>query len=593
VAIAFLPSFFRDNAGLREFVTSGEVSWNYVLLILVAHFILSMLAYSTDAPGGLFAPALIMGSALGYLVGDFGGLWQSQISQTTFALAGMGAFFTSVVRVPVTAIIIVFELTGNFNVVLPLMVTCATAYLVAESLFPRSLYDHLLETKGIFLAEDKSGHDFLADIRAHQVMKNEVESLEESLTLAQVLPIMSNSHHRGFPVVRGRRLVGVFTQTDLANAAQESGHIPLGQIMTPNPITVEPQAPLSDVLYLLNRYQLSRLPVVEGGHKLVGIITRTDIIREEVSQLGGKFIHPPHPAYSVYQARSPLVGEGRILLPIREPTSALVLFQIAAAIAKKQNYEIDCLQVVKVSKAQSPSVQRVKWQQQRQLMQKLERMARHQGVLLHTEIKLAHSVTDTILDTIQNRHTDLLILDWQGEMPIAGQIFGKITDRLIDQAPCSVLMVKRGTNDHAYPQSLASNAHWLMPVAGGPNIEKMLALLPALFSLYPQDNNPQMLVSKVYLPHQSSRYDPFFDLKDLAERWTQQLQRTIIPIPVCSQSVADALSDLAEMRQCAAIVVGASREGLLKNVIHGNLPTQIAAQTDTTVFIFRGPVDSS
>ncbi|WLT37881.1 hypothetical protein NON20_19785 [Synechocystis sp. B12] len=65
------------------------------------------------------------------------------------------------------------------------------------------------------------------------------------------------------------------------------------------------------------------------------------------------------------------------------------MFQIAAAIAKKQNYEIDCLQVVKVSKAQSPSVQRVQWQRQRQLMQKLERIARHQRVLFHTEIKLA------------------------------------------------------------------------------------------------------------------------------------------------------------------------------------------------------------
>lgn len=177
-------------------------------------------------------------------------------------------------------------------------------------------------------------------------------------------------------------------------------------------------------------------------------------------------------------------------------------------------------------------------------------------------------------------------------MPIGGQIFGQITDRLIDQAPCSLLMVKQGTNDHAYPRYLSPMAHWLMPVAGGPNIEKMLNLLPALFSLYPEENNPQLLISKVYLPRQSQRYDPFYDLKNLAERWSEQLQRPIIPIPVCSTSIADALSDLAEMRECAAIVLGASREGLLKNVIHGNLPTQIASQTNTTVFIFRGPVDS-
>ena len=65
----------------------------------------------------------------------------------------MGAFFTGVVRVPVTAIVIVFELTGNFNVVLPLMVSCAVSYIVAESIFKRSLYEHLLEAKGISLTE--------------------------------------------------------------------------------------------------------------------------------------------------------------------------------------------------------------------------------------------------------------------------------------------------------------------------------------------------------------------------------------------------------------------------------------------------------
>ena len=255
-AIAVMPPFFRDNAGLREFVIAGELGWQSIVLALVVHFALTMMAYSTNAPGGLFAPALVMGSALGYLVGGFGSHWQSQITETTFALAGMGAFFTSVVRVPVTAIIIVFELTGNFNVVLPLMVACATSYLVAESLFPRSLYDHLLETKGIFLQEDHPNRDFLSDIRATQVMKTDVESLNGNLELAEVLPIMSSSHHRGFPVVEGGRLVGVFTQTDLANAAQQSPQVLLRQVMTPNPITVNPDAPLSDVLYLLNRYQL-------------------------------------------------------------------------------------------------------------------------------------------------------------------------------------------------------------------------------------------------------------------------------------------------------------------------------------------------
>ena len=226
--------------------------------------------------------------------------------------------------------------------------------------------------------------------------------------------------------------------------------------------------------------------MVQGGQKLVGIITRTDIIREEVSQLGNQLIHPPHPAYSVYQTRSPTIGEGRILLPVNASESALALFQMAAAIAKEKNYEIDCLQVIPVPKSQAPSDQRVSCQAERKFLQRLERLARHQGVLLHTEIKLAYSVTDTILDTIQTRHTDLLIVEWQGEMPTGSQIFGKITDQLIDQATCSVLLIKQSAHPQAYPRYLSPSATWLMPVAGGPNIEQMLEFLPGLFSLYPE-----------------------------------------------------------------------------------------------------------
>jgi CIC family chloride channel protein len=265
---------------------------------------------------------------------------------------------------------------------------------------------------------------------------------------------------------------------------------------------------------------------------------------------------------------------------------------MAAAIAKEKNYEIDCLQVIPVPKSQAPSEQRVSSQTERKFLRRLERLARHQGILLHTEIKLAHSVTDTILDTIQTRHADLLIVEWQGEMPTGSQIFGKITDQLIDRATCPVLLIKPGSHPQAYPRYLSPSATWLMPVAGGPNIDQMLEFLPGLFSLYPEKNNPELLIAKVYMPQRPTPYEPYQDLKAIAQRLEDQLQRPIIPIPICSASVADALSDLAQIRGCAAIVLGASREGLLKNVIHGNLPTQIATHADATVFVFRGALSN-
>ena len=156
IIIAFLPPFFRDNSGLREFLISGELGWQTIAIAFVAHFFLTILAYSSGAPGGLFAPALVLGSALGYLVGTAEVAFLGSESVHTFALAGMGAFFTAVVRVPITAIVIVFEMTADFNLVLPLMITSAVAYLVAETVSRGSIYEHLLEASGIHLQEETS-----------------------------------------------------------------------------------------------------------------------------------------------------------------------------------------------------------------------------------------------------------------------------------------------------------------------------------------------------------------------------------------------------------------------------------------------------
>ena len=144
IVVAWLPPFFQDNAGLRELLIAGQFTWQTTALVFVAQFCLTILAYSAGAPGGLFAPALVLGSALGYLVGIAEVALIGSESPYTFALAGMGAFFTAVVRVPITAIVIIFEMTADFNLVLPLMIASAVAYIVAESFSQGSLYEHLL-----------------------------------------------------------------------------------------------------------------------------------------------------------------------------------------------------------------------------------------------------------------------------------------------------------------------------------------------------------------------------------------------------------------------------------------------------------------
>ncbi|KAE9658268.1 chloride channel protein, partial [Escherichia coli] len=144
-------------------------------------FILTLVAYGSGVPGGLFAPALTLGAALGYLVGmgEQTLLLPLGIASglpITYALAGMGAFFTAVARVPMTGIVIVFEMTTDFNLVLPLMIGSVTSYLVAEKLAPGSLYDKLLAWNGITIEKAAPAGGIMTSLTAKDVMQQQVET---------------------------------------------------------------------------------------------------------------------------------------------------------------------------------------------------------------------------------------------------------------------------------------------------------------------------------------------------------------------------------------------------------------------------------
>jgi len=145
MAIALLPDWFNNNAGLREILLAGDVTIATATLAFVAHFLFTCIAYGAGTPGGLFAPTLVLGAALGHLVGTWQYYTLGVAAPTTYALAGMGAFFSAVGKVPITSIVIVFEMTADFNLVLPLMIGSVVAYLVSGILTESSLYQRLLE----------------------------------------------------------------------------------------------------------------------------------------------------------------------------------------------------------------------------------------------------------------------------------------------------------------------------------------------------------------------------------------------------------------------------------------------------------------
>jgi CIC family chloride channel protein len=601
--VAHLPPLFRSNTGLREFLLAGQADASVTAIAFVAHFLLTLIAAGSGAPGGLFAPCLVLGSALGYLVG----LWQASLLgvglPTTYALTGMGAFFCAVCKAPITAVVMIFEITMDFNLVLPLMVGSVVAYSVSETLAKGSLYDWLLKLKGVELKKDKPGDSPLGGLTAGQVMQHRVETLSSDMSLEETMQAFARSHHRGFPVVEGKKLVGIITQRDLVEIRKRNPDptTPLRDIMTVTPVTVSTEESLSEVLYELDRYQLSRLPVIERG-KLVGIITRSDIIRAESAHLTGKHVETRHPdpSYVVYQTRGPATGAGRLLVPLGNPATAPALLQLAAAIARDRNYEIECLRAIPVSRHCAPHESRVEVTASRRLLQHAQRLARRWDIPIHTQIRVTHDVSDAILETIEERHIDLLLMGWKGRTSSPARIFGDIVDTAIRQAPCDVVMVKWGVDlkkeleyRQAEPLEVTTRFNlrlnrWLVPIRGSESAIATIHLLPSLVAIA---DRPEVYLCQILSP----------DLRSLDRKILSRARGILakkVNYPVFSahrrgHSVPEVTIDLANQKQCDAIVVGASREGLLKQALEGNIPEAIARQSKSTVFLVRSAIANS
>ncbi len=584
IAIAMLPEEFRNNTGLRLFIIDGTPSVYRVALIFVAQFILTLVAFGSGAPGGLFAPSLILGSCLGYLVGvvEFNILGES--SPNTYALVGMGAFFSGVSKVPITAIMIIFEITTDFNLVLPLMIGSVTSYLVADKLIPGSLYAKLLQLNGIDIDTQTSIDGRITQLTANEVMQRRVETLQSQMTVDEAIQAFSHSTQGGFPVLEDNKLVGIVTQSDLMKIREGklSRDAPVKEIMTLHPVTITTKYNLSNVLYLLDRHQISRLPVLEG-RRVVGMISRGDIIRAEANYLNCKsFPNQPKikPSYTVYQTQSPSVGRGRLLVLVANPETADTLLQMAALIAKYNRYEIECLQVITISRHNNPVETPVKTSPSRQLLLSAEIMGKKWKIPVHTQIKVAHEVASATLDVIKERHIDTVLMGWKGSTNTPGRIFGHAVDTIIRQATCELLLVRLGNSPNPV------NFHrCLVPMAGGPNSKIALKLLPPLVTF---NKKLEIRLTQVFSPSKSQTDTKGLEAAKrlLVNRY--KLSNKVEAIPIEAASVSEGVINLVKSEGFDLVVLGASREGMLQQAINGNIPEAIASGVDCTVILVRG-----
>jgi CIC family chloride channel protein len=139
------PNLVGGGDAITQSVLAGSESFVMVALVFILRFGLGTLSYAAGTPGGLFAPMLVLGSQIGLLFGTLGKHWFPSVAAhpTAFAVVGMAAFFTAVVRAPVTGIVLVAEMTDSFTLLLPMLGACFAAMLVPTLLGNPPIYDTL------------------------------------------------------------------------------------------------------------------------------------------------------------------------------------------------------------------------------------------------------------------------------------------------------------------------------------------------------------------------------------------------------------------------------------------------------------------
>lgn len=312
--IALTPESFHDYALLRGLIVTGAEGWPVVLFALFEFYVLAIMAYGSGAPGGLFAPSLAIGASLGFLVGSLENLILPALipgilpgvttgtmfaSTAAFSLVGMGAFFASVARVPLTAIVITFELTGNFNLLVPLMITCLLASAFGEIVSKGSLYERLMEWNGLFLqrAGESAEEAAVLKITVKDLMQTEQRTIGSQAPVKDLLDLFSEGHYQGMAVVDNGQLVGVMRQENLANllhvekaenvskpqSKSQCQNLTISQVMTVRPVSVSPEENLDEILHLFTHHHYNWLPVTESDRhqndRYLGVIFQNDVIK--------------------------------------------------------------------------------------------------------------------------------------------------------------------------------------------------------------------------------------------------------------------------------------------------------------------------
>ncbi|MHB8503409.1 MAG: chloride channel protein [Candidatus Acidiferrales bacterium] len=279
----FVPQLLGVGYDHVGAVLNGGMALRLMLLLLVLKLFAVTISYASGNAGGIFGPSLFLGAMLGGAIGTVArNLLPGYVATPgAYALVGMGAAFAGIVRAPMTSVVMIFEITRDYAVIVPLMISNLVSFFIASRLQEQPIYEALARQDGIHLpTAETRGQEGQRQVSLAMRPANEILSAE--MTVPEALEKTRSSESSTWPVTDARGVIGVLSLGKLQQAAA-AGPEPkrLRELFDEADFPhLHVDHPLSLALERMGACQLNALPVVARAdiHKLEGIVTLNDVL---------------------------------------------------------------------------------------------------------------------------------------------------------------------------------------------------------------------------------------------------------------------------------------------------------------------------
>ncbi len=281
---AAMPDSVGMGYGIMQKAFLNKTTFSVLLMIGIIRMFSTSITIGSGNSAGMFAPSLVIGAALG---GGFGG-FMHQIAPAmvdnpaSFALVGMAGFFAATAKTPLSVIILVAEITGNYELIVPSMWVVAISFLLSS----RYSIEH-------YQVKDRAHSkihryeyikDVLENIKVKDLMRKQFASVDSSTKLSTIYDILSKTKQTDIPVLnKNKNISGIITLHVLKSILGEnelSDFLVAADIANKDVITATPDENLNNIMHKIGFKEINTIPVVDDANgKIIGIITRKDIIK--------------------------------------------------------------------------------------------------------------------------------------------------------------------------------------------------------------------------------------------------------------------------------------------------------------------------